>query len=90
MPALSFSVIGQKQQLSAAHSNRSEENKTVILWRLLHDGTSAKTKNLPLRPACPECRFALIGAQRRDEGRKTEREREELGEKKQGRGRKEN
>lgn len=91
VPALSLTVTWQQLQHSADQQDRSEKNETVILWLLLHGGNQASTENLPLAPARPECWFALIGAQLRDGGRKTERERGTRGEgKKQGRGRKEN
>lgn len=41
------SLIGQKHQLTADQQDRREENKTVTLWLLLHDGTSARNQNLP-------------------------------------------
>lgn len=72
MPAGQFSLIGQKQQLSADQQDTGEENETVSLWLLLHDGASAKPPRLT--PACPECQFTLIGAQLKDEGKTKERE----------------
>lgn len=86
VPALSLTVTWQQLQHSADQQDRSEKNETVILWLLLHGGNQASTENLPLAPARPECWFALIGAQLRDGGRKTEREREELGERGKNKG----
>ena len=51
-------------------------------------GPQPTAKNLPLTLAFPECQFALIGAQLRDDERK--KKKEELREKQRGRGKKEN